>query len=557
MRTYNRGMSDHSILIVDDSPTAVRSIKEHVARWDIGFSAFYTASNGLEGLEVAVARKPHLVLADVAMPVMDGLRMAESIVRELPDTKIIFMSCHSEFEYARRALSIHAAGYIMKPINLVELHAVLSSADQSLRQAESRLRMELELNNKLSQSIPILYEQLFFELLTGPAITEETVRARLCLLDLDHLPPWYTVVIVACEDRHADPVAVDGAADPPASGLARAVVPIKSHLYSQLRAEMPVFVLTCHVNAVTAVVFPNGETRAERSESLERSMATLVCTIEESTGARAVAGIGAPSERLSELRTIFHQAEYALTDRFFMGDTRVFRYTKPVVHAPATLIDVDELRNRLTEILDLGDVDALSAFFVDLFRDPKEFGTEAGFKRVCFILIDAMRSYLATCDASDRSFWTNEGFSWNAVARLSSVETAREWTDSIVGRAGKTLRDRVAGDRYRIMVRRIEQVLDRWFHSVNRAKEEIANLGLSVGYSGYLLKKYTGLTIFEYVTRKRLETAKSMLSDPYVKVYEVAERTGFSSVSYFSTVFKEQTGVTPKEYMNRNARTAP
>ena len=62
------------------------------------------------------------------------------------------------------------------------------------------------------------------------------------------------------------------------------------------------------------------------------------------------------------------------------------------------------------------------------------------------------------------------------------------------------------------------------------------------------LSKYTGKTISDYVIEKRMEEAKKLLSDPYVKVYEVAEKVGYKSKAHFSEIFKKSTGMTPKEF---------
>jgi two-component system, response regulator YesN len=84
--------------------------------------------------------------------------------------------------------------------------------------------------------------------------------------------------------------------------------------------------------------------------------------------------------------------------------------------------------------------------------------------------------------------------------------------------------------------------------------EEISNEILSAvfryspNYLGQLFKKEAGVSISEFVTRRRVEEAKRILREERLTVSEVAYRVGFNDNHYFCTVFKRQTGVTPREY---------
>ena len=70
----------------------------------------------------------------------------------------------------------------------------------------------------------------------------------------------------------------------------------------------------------------------------------------------------------------------------------------------------------------------------------------------------------------------------------------------------------------------------------------------SQNYLGQLFKKEKGVSISEFVTRRRVDEAKRFLREEYLSVSEVAYRVGFNDNHYFCTVFKRLTGVTPREY---------
>ena len=71
---------------------------------------------------------------------------------------------------------------------------------------------------------------------------------------------------------------------------------------------------------------------------------------------------------------------------------------------------------------------------------------------------------------------------------------------------------------------------------------------LSKNYLCSIFKKERGETFFEYLTRMRIEKAKELLRKTEDKVYVIAQEVGYTDYTYFSQVFKRQTGVTAGEY---------
>lgn len=74
------------------------------------------------------------------------------------------------------------------------------------------------------------------------------------------------------------------------------------------------------------------------------------------------------------------------------------------------------------------------------------------------------------------------------------------------------------------------------------------NLEISEGYLSRVFKKETGYTFTGYLTYYRLKTAMELLKDCRLRVYEVADRVGYSDTAYFSAQFKKITGISPSEY---------
>lgn len=86
-------------------------------------------------------------------------------------------------------------------------------------------------------------------------------------------------------------------------------------------------------------------------------------------------------------------------------------------------------------------------------------------------------------------------------------------------------------------------------YNTNLTLEEVSKyVGLNPTYFSILFKKETGLNFSHYITKLRIEQAKHLLKTSSMPLVTIAEETGFESQSYFSKVFKKQTGTTPKQY---------
>ncbi|MBB3108188.1 two-component system response regulator YesN [Paenibacillus phyllosphaerae] len=91
--------------------------------------------------------------------------------------------------------------------------------------------------------------------------------------------------------------------------------------------------------------------------------------------------------------------------------------------------------------------------------------------------------------------------------------------------------------------------IERNYHQPSLTLADVAEgIQVSPTYLSKQLKKELGLSFIDYLTEVRIQKAIQLLNDPYIKVYEVAEKVGYSSQHYFSSAFKKITGTSPTLY---------
>lgn len=113
----------YNILICDDDKDIVNALKIYLG--DFHYQV-YEAYNGMQALKIIEAHEIHLVLLDIMMPGMDGIR-ALAKIRERSNVPVIFLTAKSEDTDMILGLNVGADDYITKPFNPVEVSARVRS----------------------------------------------------------------------------------------------------------------------------------------------------------------------------------------------------------------------------------------------------------------------------------------------------------------------------------------------------------------------------------------------------------------------------------------------
>jgi YesN/AraC family two-component response regulator len=133
---------DLSLLYVEDDEDIRESIISLLER---RIAKVYSARDGLEGLKLFEQVHPDIIVTDIKMPEMDGLKMSQKIKEISPDTQIIIMSAFSDLDYLIQAINSGINQYILKPMDFGKLFTAIQKASYVVNLKKENERQKLEL----------------------------------------------------------------------------------------------------------------------------------------------------------------------------------------------------------------------------------------------------------------------------------------------------------------------------------------------------------------------------------------------------------------------------
>ncbi len=114
-----------TVLLADDHAGMLESVSKLLSR---EFHVVGTVSNGQDVLDVVGKLRPDLIVMDIAMPEMDGIRTARKLQQTKNKSKIVFLTVNEDDDYVSAALAAGASGYVLKSRIQSDLSTALKEA---------------------------------------------------------------------------------------------------------------------------------------------------------------------------------------------------------------------------------------------------------------------------------------------------------------------------------------------------------------------------------------------------------------------------------------------
>lgn len=239
------------------------------------------------------------------------------------------------------------------------------------------------------------------------------------------------------------------------------------------------------------------------------------------------------------------RTEYALIEQ----QSGRFRNTADACHDLRQHIQV------LEEAVNFGNAEKVEQCFAELRRIYSEPAfSYRDFWPICNGLLDLLTWLLEKNALPTLQLLAQQNA--ETLLRITNAEQIWQWLKDCFSRLA-SLEDPAMSKPMNRKIQQSVEYIHKNYGQKLTAKLVGEQVGLSEVYFSNLFKKDVGQTFGDYLTAYRLRVAKYLLSTGEYKIYEISERTGYSSPQYFSQLFHRETGCTPMEYMNMSQRRAP
>lgn len=268
-------------------------------------------------------------------------------------------------------------------------------------------------------------------------------------------------------------------------------------------------------------------------------------------------GIGECALKISDLKSAFETAEKAFSRRFIeeFGQILIEEDFDDIQNKTFTPDNLDKLeysRLLIEKFLIKGEMEDVDSFINFYFNEIPE----DNFRSLL------MRQYLSVdIFMVINSFYKKNGFDRKPeeyseafaerIQNANTVEQMRKvFRDVLVDTLKR--RDEISGNKYTFLIETAGAYIEKNYMSEDISLNSVAeHVNMNPSYFSTVFRKETGKTFVEYLTRVRLERAKELLLCSSLKISEIAYKVGYNDPQYFSYLFKKYNQCSPKEYRQR------
>lgn len=163
----------YSVFIADDEPKIRKGLSRLISNSDLPLEVCGEAEEGVTAIKLIKELEPDLILLDICMPIKSGMDIIREIKDQMIGSKIIIISGHDEFEYAKEALEMNVFRYLLKPVLAEELEATISAAITALESEKESSHLFEWAIDQLEKRRSYLLESFLLDVLKGNLSEEE------------------------------------------------------------------------------------------------------------------------------------------------------------------------------------------------------------------------------------------------------------------------------------------------------------------------------------------------------------------------------------------------
>lgn len=543
-------MDLYRIILVDDEEEVRKSIIRKIDWTAVGFAVVGDAENGEDALEKIENLEPDVVLTDIRMPYMDGLTLAERIRQKYPSMKIVIFSGYDDFEYAKQAIKLNVTEYILKPVNVEELTAILKRIKTNLDEEIEQKRNVNLLRENYKRSLPILREQFLKDLISRP-MDGETVQTLLREYDipLAGAKKW---IAIAVELELEQELTQEEAPLPLHEEKNLIPISVMQILSENLKPGYRFSLLSFSGSADAKIAGIAAIDENNSQTELINILGDICKEIRKTLKVPVTIGIGHSAQKLENISRSFQSALDALGYRSVVGTGSTIYINDVEPGIGGKLQFGSEEESALIQAIKFGPEEKIRETVRGIVDRMNEARVHARQQQAYILSVaNCMIQLIQQYDLNMEEIFAEDPLGpdpFTVIQSMLNRENFSRWlfqTALKINNALSRERDYAA----RQVIEKAKQYIMDNYQDPGLSVEQICRyLHMSPAYFSTMFKKATGQTYIAYLTEVRLNKAVELLNMTDEKTYVIASQVGYQEQNYFSYVFKKRFGVSPTKF---------
>lgn len=528
----------YKLFLVDDEVELIDGVKTLIDWKSNDIELCGEADNGITALEKIIMLLPDIIIMDIKMPKMDGLELLHEISKHNLKVKCIILSGYDDFSYAQKAIELKAANYLLKPCRPSEILEAVLKAKTVIEEELSIEKLLRSYKLQLQENLPVLKEKLLRELINGTCKDYSKAINKMELYDIKLLNKEQLVSIIKIDS--ANSLYKTYCADD-IEAIKIGISNMALHIFSNLT--------NCEIfqNDEDILIVYSIDSKYISIDQIVTLLKDLKEKVKTSFDISVTIGVGNTSHSIEELWKSFKEASAAVDSKFFLGDDKVILFddiclslvdsnTYPL-NEELAIINCLRTGNRLL----LKEKTAAFYGFIHKFGTPSK-------RYVQWASIALLGSFHKFCIEANVDISSISNDSLTLFESIQTCETSCEVEKKVLSILNEMFNKIEEKENKNLLIKSaIDYIKENYSKDISL--EVIAKqIYITPGYLSQLFKQSTGVNFLEFLNKHRIQKAKELLKNKFIKNYEIAGLVGYSNEKYFSQMFKRYTGLTPTQY---------
>ncbi len=519
-----------SILLVDDETVDLEWLRRRVVgNGHVAFQRVRTASSGFEALKTMEQYPIDIVLSDIRMPIMSGMEFVRKAKDIHPQVQVVFISGHQDFGFAKEAIQLGAAGYLLKPVDDAELNGTLV-------ELAAKIAGDRRQRASLTETLSIVNQELLLRWFHEgtPEQIEAHVRSVLA------------------------PIAQGGAAVAIAEvdDLLRKLEGMDDGERNAFAARANDFVREYAKNHRLGTVVAGHDHRfviltTASEEEGKALLEELIQAFSREFSFTMTIGTGKTVREVDELHESYRQAKAALGIKWIVGKNRLIQDASMGAPREKMAANVEQVVDRMLRAMLDYDLVAVDDGLRELFGGDRPLSQKNEMYDLIIRINSKLHAELQQMNEHLYDILQWESHQPEMLFQFETVHDIISWLRRRFFELSERLYMKRQKQKRGIVHKVTEYVKERLDQKIT-LNEVAAHFGFTPNYLGHLFKTETNQLFSDFLAELRMKRVCELLEDPTKKIYEIADQVGYKNIIYFNRQFKQYAGVSPGEYRKKH-----